>query len=372
MLLVSEPNIGAQEEVVLAQVVRSNWITMGDRVRDFERRFAAQHGASDAVAVASCTAGLHLALAGLGIGPGDEVLVPSLSFVATANCALYVGAVPVFVDIDSIDRPLISVADAARRCTSRTKAVVVMHYGGYLVDQDAWRAFANSRGLLLIEDAAHATGATGAGLIGDAAAFSFYGNKNMTTAEGGMVTARKPEILERIRRMRGHGMTSGTRDRLDARVPTYDVTSLGWNYRMDELRAAIGLVQLRNLNRWNQQRAELTRTYRDALAERCRKVLVPFSNAGVLSVHHILPVVLPSGVNRKDIMGRMHGDNVQTTVHYPPIHALSFYRGMGSMVHLPETEEFAQRELTLPLHPKMDETDVTRVVSALAAALSHQ
>ncbi len=370
MLLVSEPNLGDGEKIALARVIDSNWITMGDRVREFERRFAAQHGAADAVAVGSCTAGLHLALAGLGVGPGDEVLVPSLSFVATANCVLYVGATPVFVDIDGVDRPLISVHDAARRCTDRTKAVIVMHYGGYLVDASIWRAFAASRCLYLIEDAAHAAGASGAGLIGDVAAFSFYGNKNMTTAEGGMVTARDPEVLARIRQMRGHGMTSGTRERLDARTPAYDVTMLGWNYRLDELRAAIGIVQLQNLRGWNEKRADLTRLYRDALSEQCPGVLVPFSNALVPSACHILPAVLPEDANREDIIGRMRDAGIQTTVHYPPIHDLSLYRTMGMQAQLPRTEDFARRELTLPLHPKMNEVDVRRVAQVLAAAMS--
>jgi dTDP-4-amino-4,6-dideoxygalactose transaminase len=370
MLLVSEPNLGEQETAALAEVIASNWITMGDRVRDFERQFAIAHGAPDAVAVGSCTAGLHLALAGLGIGPDDEVLVPSLSFVATANSVLYVGAVPVFVDVESIDIPLMSVEHAAELCTARTKAVIVMHYGGYLVDREVWRAFAESRGLLLIEDAAHAAGAVGSGLIGDAGAFSFYGNKNMTTAEGGMVTARDPEVLECIRRMRGHGMTSGTRERLDARAPTYDVTMLGWNYRLDELRAAIGLVQLRCLPQWIEKRAELTRAYRDALSERCPDVRIPFSNARGRSAYHILAVVLPQSADREDVMPRMRDAGVQTTIHYPPIHTLSFYRSVAPGTILPRTEAFARRELTLPLHPKMEDVDVTSVVDALAAALS--
>lgn len=370
MLLVSEPSLGDREKAALLEVVDSNWITMGDRVRAFERAFATEQGLPDAVAVGSCTAGLHLALAGLGIGPGDEVLVPSLSFVATAACTYYVGASPVFVDIDSIDQPLMSIEDAERRCTDRTKAVIVMHYGGYLVDRDAWRAFAAARRLLLIEDAAHATGATGAGLIGDAAAFSFYGNKNMTTAEGGMVTARDPGVLDQIRRMRGHGMTSGTRERLDARTPTYDVTMLGWNYRLDELRAAIGLVQLQHLAQWNEQRAQLASAYRNALFERCHEVQVPFGNARVASAHHIMPILLSADVNRDAIVASLRDGGVQTTVHYPPIHTLSFYRNKGSTISLPKTEDFARRELTLPLHPKMQEHDVYRVVDVLAATLS--
>jgi dTDP-4-amino-4,6-dideoxygalactose transaminase len=372
MLLVSEPSLGEHEKAALLEVVDSNWITMGDRVRDFERAFAAAHGAADAVAVGSCTAGLHLALAALGIGPGDEVLVPSLSFVATAACVCYVGATPVFVDVDSIQHPLMSVEDAARRCTAKARAAVVMHYGGYLADRQAWQAFAATHNLALIEDAAHAAGATGAGLIGDVAAFSFYGNKNMTTAEGGMVIARNPDMLERIRRMRGHGMTSGTRERLDARTPAYDVTMLGWNYRLDEFRAAVGLVQLQSLRHWNQKRAELTIAYRDAIRQSCPDVLVPFANTRAASAYHIMPVLLPQSVDRGAIMGSLRDAGVQTTIHYPPIHRLSYYLNRGPEISMPETGEFARRELTLPLHPKMTESDVSRVVEALAAALDNR
>jgi dTDP-4-amino-4,6-dideoxygalactose transaminase len=375
MLLVGEPRLGEDEKTALAQVIDANWITMGDRVRRFEQAFAEDHGVNAAAAVSSCTAGLHLALAALGIGPGDEVLVPSMSFVATANCALYVGAKPVFVDIEGLNRPLISLEDAARKCTDRTKAVIVMHYGGHLVDRDAWAAFAQSRGLFLVEDAAHAAGVSGAGTMGDVAVFSFYGNKNMTTAEGGMMFARESAVLDRIRQMRALGMSSGTHERLQARSPLYDVTMLGWNYRMDEFRAAVGLVQLRSLRQWNEQRGELVQTYHVMLDERCPSVAVAFANtSGNIqgqSAHHLLPAILPAGADRREIMARMRDDGVQTTFHYPPIHLLSFYRDHFACGRLPHTEEFASRELTLPLHPKMTAVDVERVADALARALSN-
>ncbi len=372
MLLVSEPCLGEAEKEALAQVVESGWITMGDRVRAFERAFAEEHGMADAVAVNSCTAGLHLAVVALGIGPGDEVLVPSLSFVATANCVLYAGATPVFVDIESAQKPLMSLADAARKCTQRTRAAIVMHYAGCVADGEAWRRFADERRLRLIEDAAHAAGAYRAGTFGDAAAFSFFGNKNMTTAEGGMVFARDRAVLEQMRQLRGHGMTSDTKQRLAARSASYDVTMLGWNYRMDEFRAAIGLVQLKFLRRWNERRANIARVYRSALAERCTGVCVPFSDAGYESSRHILPAVLPDGSDRDAVMGHMREAGVQTTVHYPPIHRMSLYRDRLPPQRLPITEDFARRELSLPLHPKLEDWDVEKVVNALANALARQ
>jgi dTDP-4-amino-4,6-dideoxygalactose transaminase len=369
MLLVAEPSLGIDEKAALAEVVDSGWITMGSRVAAFERAFAEEHQVPDAVAVSSCTAGLHLVMDALGIGPGDEVLVPSLTFVATANSVLYTGATPVFVDIESFDVPHISLADAARKCGPKTKAVVVMHYGGYVVDREAWVDFAASNGLFLIEDSAHAAGAGRAGIFGDAAIFSFFGNKNMTTAEGGMVTARDQGVLDHIRQARGHGMTTGTMQRLNGRTVTYDVTMLGYNYRMDELRASMGLVQMKNLGAWNQKRRALTETYRKTIEEICPQVSVPFS-APRASSHHILPVLLPKDVERQRVVDRLRDDGVQTTNHYPPIHWFSMYRDRFPSVRLPLTEEFAMRELTLPLHPKIEDWQVEYVAQSLAKSLA--
>jgi dTDP-4-amino-4,6-dideoxygalactose transaminase len=370
MLLVSEPIVGNDEKTALSEVVDCGWITMGDRVRAFELAFAEEHDVPDAVAVSSCTAALHLLLEGLGIGPGDEILVPSLTFVATANCVLYAGATPVFVDIESPDDPLMSLHDAALKCTTKTKAVMLMHYAGYLADRAAWREFADARGLLLLEDAAHAAGVVGAGGFGDGAAFSFYGNKNMTTAEGGIVIAKDQEVLDRIRQMRAHGMTSGTLQRLKCQATTYDVTMLGYNYRMDELRAAVGLAQIKKLRTWNEKRKALTYTYRQALAAYCPEVCIPLA-AWDKSSHHIMPIVLPPDADRQSVMARLRGHEIQTTIHYPPVHQLSFYRNLYPSVQLEETEEFARRELTLPLHPRMEEWQVEAVSYALAKSLMH-
>ena len=373
MLLVAEPVLGSEEKGALSEVVDGGWITMGDRVDALERAFAEKHNAADAVAVSSCTAALHLILQALGVGPGDEVLVPSLTFVATVNCILYVGATPVFVDIESLDWPLISRGDAATRCAGRTKAVIVMHYAGYLADRDAWRELAGSRGLWLIEDAAHAAGADGVGTIGHATAFSFYGNKNMTTAEGGLVIAADQDVLDKIRKMRNHGMTSGTFQRFSKRTVGYDVTMLGYNYRMDELRAAVGLAQLKRLSEWNEKRRKLTQLYRQCLEERCPNVDLPFKSWPTASWQatscHIMSILLPEAVERQAVIDALWDVGIQTSNHYPAAHRFSFYRRRFPSVQLPLTEEFARRQLTLPLHPKMDERHVEHVVSALANIL---
>ncbi len=368
MLSVSEPCLGQDEKDALIAVIDSGWITAGEKVRQFEQAFAALHEAEDAVALSSCTAALHLILLGLGLGPGDEVLVPAMTFAATANSVLYVGATPVFVDIESVDVPLMSLEDAALKCTDRTKAIILVHYAGYLADREKWQEFSAKRGLMLVEDAAHASGLKEAGTFGVAAAFSFYGNKNMTTAEGGAVIAREPGLLDRVRQARGHGLTSATFQRHGSSMPGYDVTMLGYNYRIDELRAAIGLVQLKKLLGWNERRRQLTNRYRTLLAERAQHVKVPFSTPRT-SACHIMPVVLPRESDRAEVIAAMRASGVQTTIHYPPTHLFSYYQSKYPGTELPETEDFARRELTLPLHPKMQECDVDLVTSALADAL---
>ncbi len=368
MLSLAEPNLGVNEKQALADVIDSGWVTMGEQVKAFERAFADMHGAADAVAVSSCTAGLHLSLVALGIGLGDEVLVPSLTFVATVNAVLYVGATPVFVDIDSIHTPHISLADAQAKCTRQTKAVIVMHYGGYLVDLSSWRRFANEHGIALIEDAAHAPGVDGVGQTSDATAFSFFSNKNITTAEGGMVIAQDPALLEDIRSMRSHGMTTGTLDRHTGHAYSYDVTLLGYNYRMDELRAAMGLSQLAHLAAWNVKRRDLTKTYRQLLLEYCPAITVPFDSQRV-SAAHLMPVLLPEATNRREVMAKLKASNIQSSIHYPPVHGFSYYRQRFPGIHLTLTERFCARELTLPLHPGLDESAVNRVTSTLAKAV---
>jgi dTDP-4-amino-4,6-dideoxygalactose transaminase len=369
MLWVAEPILGPEEKAALSEVIDSGWITMGARVREFEQAFAKVHGADDCVALGSCTAGLHLIMRALGLGPGDEVLVPAMTFVATASSVLYVGATPVFVDIQSNALPLMSLDDAAAKCTERTKALVLVHYAGYLAERSKWREFAAGKGILLVEDAAHCAGLAEAGTFGLAAAFSFYGNKNMTTAEGGVIVAPDERLRERIRQMRGHGLTSGTFQRHSGATPAYDVTVLGYNYRMDELRAALGLVQLRYLNAWNEKRKALTRLYRRLLQERVPEVSVPFADSGN-SAYHIMPILLPKKAERRDVIDRLRAAGIQTTIHYPPVHQFSFYRNRFPSVHLPKTEEYAERELTLPLHPRLEEAHVDTITRSLAASLS--
>jgi dTDP-4-amino-4,6-dideoxygalactose transaminase len=367
-ILLSAPQLGKEEKEVLCRVIDSGWITMGETVAAFERAFAELHGLNNAVAVNSCTGALHLSLVALGIGPGDEVLVPSLSFVATANAVLYVGATPVFVDIQGVDVPHISLEDAKAKCTPRTKAVIVMHYGGYPVDLEAWRSFSDINGLRLIEDAAHAPGVGAVGRLSDASAFSFFSNKNMTTAEGGIITSRDATVLERIRHLRSHGMTTDTLVRHRGHAYSYDVTMLGYNYRMDELRAAIGSVQLTHLPHWNKRRYELTNLYRHMLADQIPEVVIPFDPTHE-TAGHLMPILLPTGTDRQEIMNHLRDEGIQSSIHYPPIHHFSHYVERFPGVMLPKTEKFSASELTLPLHPALTEHDGERVVKSLRKAI---
>ncbi len=366
------PVLGEAEKQALAEVIDSGWLTMGPRVRRFELAFAELHGVDDAVAVHSATAALQLILAAFDVGPGDEVLVPSLTFVATASVVVHAGATPVFVDVEAVDRPHMSVEDARRCITARTRAITVMHYGGYGIDLEPWRALADEFGLFLFEDAAHAAGLAGhVGVLTDAAAFSFFTNKNMTTAEGGMVVVRDEERRAQVRLLRAHGMTASTLDRDRGHSFSYDVVGCGHNYRMDELRGALGLVQLDRLPGWNDVRRDHTQRYRHRLAAELPQVGVPF-DATHPTTAHILPVLLPPGTDRPAVMAGMREAGVQTSMHYPPIHQFDFYRRTYGEIAVPVTEAFCARELTLPLHPQLSAADVDRVVRSLGSALDAQ
>jgi dTDP-4-amino-4,6-dideoxygalactose transaminase len=237
------------------------------------------------------------------------------------------------------------------------------------VDLPAWRRFADEHGLFLFEDAAHVAGLTGATAIGsDAAAFSFFTNKNMTTAEGGMVVVADEARRERVRLLRSHAMTTSTLDRDRGRAVGYDVVACGFNFRMDELRGALGLVQIERLPGWNQTRVELMASYRARLAEQVPEVVVPF-DAHHPTSGHIMPVVLPPGCDRAALMAAMRAAGIQTSVHYPAIHQFTYYQDQYGGITLPHTEDFSLRELTLPLHPALDSADIDRVTDTLAASL---
>lgn len=373
----SDIDFDSQEEEIVLQVVRSRWLTMGAMTQQFEQEFADYVQAKHAIAVTNATAALHLACVAAGLGPGDEVILPSLTFVATANAVRYTGATPIFADIESEAYLNISVSAIEACITPRTRAILVMHYGGYPCRMDEILALARSHRLLVIEDAAHAVGSTlngrALGTFGAVGCYSFFSNKNMTSGEGGMLVTDDDELAERLRILRSHGMTSLTWDRHKGHAWSYDVVDLGYNYRIDEIRSALGLVQLRKLPQNNQLRQQWTDLYREMLADNCPDVFVPFqANLGT-SACHLMPILLPIGLTREAFMEGMKERGVQTSFHYPPIHQFSAYRKLlrSNPPHLTVTEQVCAREVTLPLYPALNPSKITTVIDAVHESLVH-
>ena len=365
---------GTEEETAVLDVLRSRWLTMGEVTQRFEQAFAETIGVKQAFAVANGTVALHLACLAVGLQPGDEVIVPGLTFVATAACVRYVGAIPVFADVVGEDDLTISPASIEALITSRTRAILVMHYAGYACDMPAIQAIAHRHGLALIEDAAHAPGAEldgkKIGAWGDVAAFSFFSNKNLATGEGGMLTTNSSEAAERIRRLRSHGMTSLTWDRHRGQAWSYDVIELGFNYRPNEITSALGLVQLGKLARNNQHRRDLSALYQDLLAKKIPQVGVPFTSHPGLSACHILPIILPGEVSRAGFMDAMKARGIQTSIHYPIIPDFQAYRERSaSPDSIPTIRALAPREVSLPLYAGMCDTDVEEVILAVESSL---
>jgi dTDP-4-amino-4,6-dideoxygalactose transaminase len=291
--------------------------------------------------------------------------------VATANAVLYTGAEVRFADITGTDDLNISPQAIEELITSRTKAIIVVHYAGYPCQMPAIKELASRYGLAVIEDAAHAPGAslngTPLGTWGDLGCFSFFSNKNLSTGEGGILVTNREDIVEKARTLRSHGMTSLTWDRHHGHAYTYDVVELGYNYRIDEIHSALGLVQLAKLVANNARRQKITAQYRKALNG--TGVGLPFSNSTGNPAYHIFPILLPHGVDRKQFIDHMRSAGVQTSIHYPPIHQFSYYRGRYPDLILPQTEDVSRREVTLPLYPTMSAGDIEIVVSAVHSAL---
>lgn len=366
----SELEFDYEEVGAVVEALESQWITAGPRTEAFEKAFAELCGTTDAVAVSNGTAALFLALKAAGIGPGDEVLCPSLTFVATAAAVIHCGATPVLVDICSLENPTMDADDAERKLTSRTKAILPVHYAGIPADMDRLCRLADRNCLHLVEDAAHAPaaqfGSRACGSFGSAGCFSFFANKNITTAEGGMITTNDSTLARRLRLLRSHGMTVTSWDRDKGRSSHYDVLEFGFNFRFDDIRAAIGLAQLRKLSAVNAKRAELVARYNDALKD--ADVILPFANLPDTKTpaFHIYPVLFSDSQTRDAVAEDLKRQGIQTSIHYPPIHHFSAYRELNAPTGLPLTESFAARELTLPLYPSLPEAQVDIISECIA------
>lgn len=367
--------LGDEEKEAVLKVLDSNWLTTGPMIVEFEKAFARalQVPEERAVALSNCTVALHLALVTLGIGEGDEVICPSLTFVASCNAIRYTGAIPVFVDIRSEDDWTLDPVDVAKKITPRTRAIVAVHYGGYACDMDALGALASQHDLRIVEDAAHAPLATfdgrKLGAIGDIGCFSFFSNKNMTTGEGGMLVARESDVAARARLLRSHGLTTSTFERFQGHAFGYDVADLGYNYRMDEIRAALGLVQLQKLPGANHRRGKIVRHYRQALKSELPKIKSPFRDHPGESAYHVFPVLLPEeGPTRETVMEDLKQKGIQTSIHFRPVHGLTAYQQYDASV--PVTDSIAPRILSLPLFPELEKEQILFVVNSLGQCLA--
>jgi dTDP-4-amino-4,6-dideoxygalactose transaminase len=363
-----------QDLEAVAETLRSGWLTLGPKTAAFEEAFAAHLGARHAIAVSSCTAALHLAYLAAGVGPGDEVIVPSYTFAATAAAVIYCGGTPVFAEIVSRERPFLDPEDVERRITPRTKAVCVVHFAGYAAAADRLKELCDERGIALIEDVAHAPSATlhgrKLGTWGLAGAFSFFSNKVFSVGEGGLLCTDSDEVAAVVRSHRSHTMTSGTWERHSGRTDTYDVTGLGFNYRLDEPRSALLLSRMGRLESEIEIRRELTLRYR-ALLGGLDGVIVPFEDADVPgSSCYVLPIMLEQDGRQAEISLRMREQGIQTSIFYPSIHRFTAYRERFPGVSLPITELASRTELTLPFYPHMTHADQDRVVASLKEALA--
>ena len=369
----SDLEVGPAQLDAVAQTLGSGWWSMGPKVGELETAFAAVAGTDAALAVANGTAALHLALLAVGCGPGDEVVLPSLNFVAAANTVVHTGATPVFCDIVGRDDLNLDPGDLEAAITPRTKALVVLHYAGFPCDMDAVRAIAERRGVAIVEDAAHAVGANldgrPCGSLGDVSCFSFFSNKNLPIGEGGMLATSDEELAGRLRLLRSHGMTALTWDRHRGHAAGYDVVLPGFNYRLDESHAALALVQLERLAERNRARRAASRRYRDAL-DGVEGLTMPFGDDEASS-HHLAVVLLPEGVERTAVREALAAARIQTSVHYPPIHGFTAYRGVSRRA-LPRTDAVARRILTLPLFAHMTEEQTGLVAAALLEAVKER
>lgn len=356
----------AQKDAV-NDVLASGWLSMGPATAAFEESFAAAAGVPEAVCVSSATAGLLLALQLVGVKAGDEVVVPSLTFVADANTVRTLGATPVFVDVVAPDRPGIDVEDVMRAVTDRTTAVIVVHYAGYLTSLDLFKALRH-RGIALIADAAHAVGPLsddGAWLPSDAdvTVFSFFANKNLAVGEGGMLFAPDPDLLDRARRLRSHGMSTSTWDRHRGHASDYDVVDIGWNFRPQEISAALGYAGLAELDWQNRARRQALHHYRTVFAGSPVSMI---HEASEPSTGHIAVAVLPPGT-RPAVRAALASEGIQSSFHYPPIHRFSAYSDIAARP-LPATDASAERLVTLPLHPWIE----AEVIASIAEIVLDQ
>jgi perosamine synthetase len=357
-------------------VLRGDWLTTGPLVGRFENAFAAHVDAQHAVAVSNGTAALHLCMLAAGIGPGDEVIVPALTFAASANCARYVGADVVFADVRA-DTLTVDPGHVAALITPKTKAIVAVDYAGLPADLDELRTLASRHGLVLVEDACHAVGAEyrrkRIGSLADLTVFSFHPVKHMTTGEGGMVTTQSKELAERLRRLRNHGIDSDHRQRQQEGTWRYDMVELGYNYRLTDLQCALGLSQLVKAPAWLERRRQLAARYREAFAA-LPWLLLPTELPDRSHAWHLYAVRVaaedPSRL-RREAFAALRGAGIGANVHYVPVYWHSYYRRLGYAAGLcPVAERAYESLLSLPMSHVLTDVEQTRVIEHCKALVN--
>jgi dTDP-4-amino-4,6-dideoxygalactose transaminase len=368
-------DVPEQDVEAVLDCLRSGWLTMGPRIKAFEDRFADYVGSPHAVAVSSGTAALHLSCVAAGLGPGDEAIVPGMTFISSANAVRYTGATPVLCEVGGPHDFNIDVEDVERRITPKTKAVIAVHFCGYPARVLELRRLCDERGLLLIEDAAEAVAATvdgsgrRAGTVGDLACFSLFSKNQLCVGEGGMITTASDELSAKVRSLRSHAMTSVTWDRHRGYADSYDVMDVGYNYRLDEPRAALALSRMDRLDSDVESRRDLARTYRRELGGLDGLELVWDDAAVEASSHFGFPVVLPNQAARDRFRDRLQTGGVQTT-WYPAIHRFSDWRDTYGELSLPRVEAVAERHCALPMGAQIPQEEIDIVVESVKQALA--
>ncbi len=365
-------NYDEEEENEILSTIRSKWISIGPQNEKFENLFSEMIGVKYAIAVSSCTGALHMAMRSLNIKEGDEVICPSLTFVATTNAIKFVNAQPVFCDIESLEHPTIDPNHIRSLITEKTKAILVMHYAGFPCNMDEIVQICNEYNLKLIEDACHAPlskykGKTIGGQS-DIACYSFFSNKNISTGEGGMLVTNNHIYKNKAKLLRSHGMTSLSYERSKIYSNGYDVIELGYNYRMDDMRAALGIAQLHKLKNDISKRIEHRKKYIELLSE-LDEIIIPFKDHIEYCSNYIFPIVLKDSnyIERGGVRYQLSKNGIQTSIHYPAIHLFGIYNHNG--VYLPKTEYFSSTEITLPLYAKLSEDDLKYVSDNLKNAI---
>ncbi|MDD4286963.1 MAG: UDP-4-amino-4,6-dideoxy-N-acetyl-beta-L-altrosamine transaminase [Candidatus Peribacteraceae bacterium] len=378
LLPYARQSVSEEDIAAVNAVLRSGWWTTGPKVAEFEQAFAAATQAKEAVAVSNGTAALHVALYGAGITAGDEVIVPPMTFAATANAAAFLGARPVFADCDP-STLLLSPAEAEKKITKKTKAIIAVDYAGQPCDYAALRAIAQKHNLILAADACHALGGFSegkpVGSLADLSTFSFHPVKPLATGEGGMVTTNDARIAERMRRFRNHCMTTDHRERQEKGSWFYEVTDLGYNYRLTDIQCALGQSQLKRVPTWTKRRQAIARMYDQAFAT--MEGLAPLHvREQVEHAYHLYVVQLNLErltANRNEIFQALRAENIGVNVHYIPVHLHPYYRKtFGTSEGLcPVAEQAFERIISLPIFAAMTDQDTDDVIEAVKKVLSH-